>query len=116
MKEAQLNEDEEMQDFDKVKELVPLDHTGCFEKSFSVYVELGLKNPLTEESLGPKPWDAYLTKVDLKNGLSQGGDFLSILIEDELFAKDEESMLDECCMFLIASTQTTYTLLTETLF
>jgi hypothetical protein len=27
------------------------------------------KNPLTEESLGPKPWDAYLTKVDLKNGL-----------------------------------------------
>ena len=69
MKEAQLNEDEEMQDFDKVKELGPVDHTGSFEKSFSVYVELGLKNPLTEESLGPKPWDAYLTKVDLKNGL-----------------------------------------------
>ena len=55
-------------------------------------------------------------KSDLKNGLSHGGDFLSILIEDELFAKDEESMLDECCMFLIASTQTTATLLTETLF
>ena len=34
-----------MQDFDKVKDLVPVDETGSFEKSFSVYVELGLKNP-----------------------------------------------------------------------
>jgi hypothetical protein len=33
-----------MQDCDKVKELVPVDDTGNFEKSFSVYVEFGLKN------------------------------------------------------------------------
>ena len=58
-----------MKDSNKIKELVPVDSTGKFQKSYSVYVELGLKDPSTGEDLPPKPWDAYLTKVDLNNGL-----------------------------------------------
>ena len=41
---------------------VPVDHTGRFNSSYSVYQEEG------------KPWDCYLTKVDLRNGLY--GDYL----------------------------------------
>ena len=37
--------------------MVPVDKTGRFEKSFRVFCESN------------KPWDVYLTKVDLKNGL-----------------------------------------------
>ena len=36
---------------------VPVDKTGRFEVSYEVYYE------------GEKPWDIYLTKVDLKNGI-----------------------------------------------
>lgn len=39
------------------KELVPVDRTGSFERSYKVFCE------------GTKPWDCYLTKVDLKNGI-----------------------------------------------
>ena len=46
-----------MEDAEKQRELVPVDKTGTFEKSYRVHCE------------GTKPWDAYLTKVDLKNGI-----------------------------------------------
>lgn len=36
---------------------VPVDSTGKFEKTYSVYMDEG------------KAWDAYMVKVDLKNGL-----------------------------------------------
>lgn len=36
---------------------MPVDKVGQFERSYKVFVE------------GVKPWDAYLTKVDLKNGI-----------------------------------------------
>ena len=45
-----------MEDAEKQRELVPVDQHGAFEKSYSVFCE------------GKKPWDTYLTKVDLKNG------------------------------------------------
>lgn len=57
MTEAAKKEDETMEDEEKPKELVPVDKTGNFEKSYSVYCE------------GKKPWDAFMTKVDIKNGL-----------------------------------------------
>jgi predicted DNA-binding WGR domain protein len=53
MKAAQEKEDKEVKD----KELVPVDKTGGFSKTHKVYQE------------EMKPWDAYLTKVDLKNGI-----------------------------------------------
>lgn len=62
MKLAQQKEDQLMNDDAKMKELVPVDSTGGFEKSYKVLCE------------GKKPWDAYLTKVDLKNGIY--GDFV----------------------------------------
>ena len=57
MKAAQEKEAKEMEKDDKMKELVPVDKTGQFEKSYRVYCE------------GKQPWDAYLTKVDLRNGI-----------------------------------------------
>jgi hypothetical protein len=39
---------------------VPVDKTGGFEKTYSVHQEL--------EGEG-KPWDAYMIKVDLRNGI-----------------------------------------------
>jgi hypothetical protein len=39
------------------KELVPVDKTGGFPRSHYVFCE------------GLKPWDVYLTKVDLRNGI-----------------------------------------------
>jgi hypothetical protein len=38
---------------------VPVDQTGHFEKSYEVYYD-----PDTDQ-----PWDVYMTKVDLKNGI-----------------------------------------------
>lgn len=40
------------------KSRVPVDKTGKFEISYSVYYDEN-----------DKPWDCYLTKVDLKNGI-----------------------------------------------
>ena len=51
----------------KEKELVPVDVTGLFEKSYRVFCEAG------------KQWDAYLTKVDLKNGIY--GDYVFYKIQ-----------------------------------
>ena len=44
------------------------------------------------------------------------GDFLSILIQDELYKDNEDMMVDESLLFLIASSQTTATMVTECLF
>lgn len=57
--EASKKEEDQI-DEAKLRELVPVDRVGGFERSYSVYVEVNgeLK----------KPWDCYLTKVDLKNG------------------------------------------------
>lgn len=49
-KEKQLAKDKD--------ERIPVDKTGHFEVSYQVYYDEGLK-----------PWDVYLTKVDLKNGI-----------------------------------------------
>ena len=57
MKDALAKEEAEMEDHTKNKELVPVDIHGSFEKSYKVYC------------VGNKPWDVYLTKVDLKNGI-----------------------------------------------
>ena len=57
MKAAQEKEEKAMENKDKMKELVPVDKTGNFEKSYRVHCE------------GKQPWDAYLTKVDLRNGI-----------------------------------------------
>jgi len=35
------------------------------------------------------------------------GDFLTLLLQDELFKDDEKTMIDECVMFLFAATTTT---------
>lgn len=40
------------------KNKIPVDTTGKFEKSYEVYYDEN-----------KKPWDVYLTKVDLKNGI-----------------------------------------------
>lgn len=45
-------------EFKNKKNRIPTDKTGNFEKSYEVYYD--------QED---KPWDVYLTKVDLKNGI-----------------------------------------------
>lgn len=58
MEAAKAREEKHLKE--KVKnedELVPVDKTGHFEKSYKVFCE------------GLKPWDCYLTKVDLRNGV-----------------------------------------------
>lgn len=62
MKEATEKEAQKLENVDELKNKVPVDKTGKFEKSYSVFAE------------AKKPWDAYLTKVDLKNGIY--GDFV----------------------------------------
>ena len=57
MKAAAEKEEKAMEDAAKRRELVPVDQTGNFEKSYRVVCE------------GKQPWDAYLTKVDLRNGI-----------------------------------------------
>ena len=52
-------------------------------------------------------------QVDTRN---ENGDFLSILIQDDLFKDNVELMTDESLLFLIAATQTTSTMVTECLF
>jgi hypothetical protein len=59
MEQAKKNEEE---DYEAKKNKVPVDNTGYFESSYEVYYE------------NKQPWDAYLTKVDLKNGIY--GDYL----------------------------------------
>jgi cytochrome P450 len=44
------------------------------------------------------------------------GDFLTILLEDEMFKNDEEVIIDECITFMIASSQTTSLLISNALF
>lgn len=44
------------------------------------------------------------------------GDFLTLLIEDELFKDKEEFIVDECITFLLAGTQTTTLLVTNALY
>lgn len=67
LQEAEEKEGNELKDAEKLKQLVPVDTTGNFEKSYSVYCE------------GSRPWDAYLTKVDLKNGVY--GDYVFYKIQ-----------------------------------
>mmetsp|Transcript_17912 Transcript_17912/g.12894 ORF Transcript_17912/g.12894 Transcript_17912/m.12894 type:complete len:166 (+) Transcript_17912:487-984(+) len=55
MEEAKRKEEEENKD---KKFRVPVDSTGKFSASYEVYYD--------DEG---KPWDVYMTKVDLKNGL-----------------------------------------------
>ena len=44
------------------------------------------------------------------------GDFLSILLEDDLFMKDETMIVDECATFMAAATQTTSLLIQNFMF
>lgn len=56
LRKAEEREREEMEkrgEAGKQKELVPVDTVGAFSKSHKVYC------------VGLKPWDVYLTKVDL---------------------------------------------------
>ena len=43
---------------------------------------------------------ADMLKSDFKNK----GDFLTILLEDDLFKNNETMMIDECVTFMLAST------------
>jgi hypothetical protein len=52
---AQEREHQRAKDEDK---RIPVDKTGKFERSYQVYYD--------DQD---KPWDVYLTKVDLKNGI-----------------------------------------------
>ena len=52
--------EEEQIDEAKLRELVPVDKVGGFERSYTVHVEV--------DGALKKPWDCFLTKVDLKNG------------------------------------------------
>ena len=49
------------------KNKVPVDSTGRFETSYDVYY--GPFNKTDEEEDKVRPWDHYMIKVDLKNGL-----------------------------------------------
>jgi len=50
-------------------------------------------------------------------GYSQNhSDFLTIMLEDELFQDNEEMMMDECATFFLGSTQTTQALLSCAVF
>lgn len=67
MKEAQEKEEREAQENESiVKELAPVDSVGEFDRGHTVYCE------------GTKPWDAYLTKVDLKNGIYGENNFYKL--------------------------------------
>ena len=55
MKEAHNREAREAKE---KKKKIPVDNTGNFERSYEVYYD--------DHNM---PWDAYMTKVDLKNGL-----------------------------------------------
>lgn len=46
-------------------------------------------------------------------GYVRKGDFLTMLLEDELFKHQEEYMVDECLSFMLAGTQTTTLLITN---
>lgn len=70
LRKAEEREREEMEkrgEAGKQKELVPVDTVGAFSKSHKVYC------------VGLKPWDVYLTKVDLKNGI--WGDYVFYKIQ-----------------------------------
>ena len=53
----QMAEERELREAKEQNKKIPVDSTGGFEKSYEVYYDNG------------KPWDVYLTKVDLKNGV-----------------------------------------------
>ena len=55
-------------------------------------------------------------KEEIQSGGPKKVDFLSIIIEDELYKDNIEMMIDDCCNFMIASTQTTSIMVSETLF
>ena len=49
------------------KKKVPVDPTGHFESAYEVFYDGFTADDLTEGK--KRPWDHYLIKVDLKNGL-----------------------------------------------
>lgn len=51
-----------------------------------------------------------------KPGSHHKGDFMSILLEDDLFKTNEELIVDECITFMLAATQTTTLVLTNALY
>lgn len=52
----------------------------------------------------------------MSEGFEGKGDFLTILLQDELFKGQEEYIVDECITFMIASTQTTTLLVSNALY
>lgn len=61
-----------------------------------------------------KRFRSYLEELVLERkqekqlpGYQPKDDFISILLEDDLFANDTNSIIDECAAFMVASTQTT---------
>jgi hypothetical protein len=51
-------EEKEKKEAKDLKKKIPVDTTGKFEKSYEVFYDEN-----------DNPWDCYLTKVDLKNGI-----------------------------------------------
>lgn len=43
----------------------------------------------------------------IDKNLDKNIDFLTLLLQDDLYKNDEEMIVDECIAFLIGSTQTT---------
>eukprot|EP00347_Sterkiella_histriomuscorum_P002040 403369704 len=57
-----------------------------------------------------------LRKEQIKDPLFQSKDFLTLLVTDDLFKDDESLIVDECCTFLFAATQTTASTVSNALF
>lgn len=66
MEQAHKKEQAEL-DEKKMRDLVPVDKTGRFERSYSVFIE-EIENDSADRKV-KRAWDCYLTKVDLKNGM-----------------------------------------------
>ena len=52
----------------------------------------------------------------LKSETKETSDFLSLLLTDDLYKDDEELIKDELSTFILASSQTTATLISNTLY
>ena len=55
-------------------------------------------------------------KEEMRQEKTMKEDFLSIMLQDELYRDDLERMVDECVTFMFAASQTTGIMVTETLF
>lgn len=51
-----------------------------------------------------------------KPGFQSKGDFLTILLENDFFNKNDSMIIDECAVFMVAATQTTTVMMYNALY